>query len=147
MLQSGEGVLPGVSVSAIKGSRWKHRVMVALVRSSFRLLLVLMVKLLPGVAKSVPAPFPSECSCTGLLVRIMPEGVEAVLPSNPVVCLITVTHVYCMHAHAASYHRCQRTTSEHWFSFPPAHHHGSLCWRQGPMDLEIAKNPRMTLSF
>lgn len=36
-----------VSASAIKGSAWKHKVVVALVRSSFRLLLVpeLMVKL------------------------------------------------------------------------------------------------------
>lgn len=48
MLQSEEGVPPGVSVSAIKGLGWKHRVVVVLARSSFRLLLVLMVKLLLG---------------------------------------------------------------------------------------------------
>lgn len=48
------------------------------------------------VAKSTPAPFPKELSCTGLLMRIVSEGVEIASSSNLVVCLTFVTCIYCM---------------------------------------------------
>lgn len=83
-----------MSASAIKGSGWKHRVVAALVRSSFRLLLVsvLTVKLqVSETSQSTPAPFPRELSCTDLLVRKVLDGGEIVLLNNPIVCLIFVT--------------------------------------------------------
>lgn len=48
------------------------------------------------VAKFTPAPFPKELSSTGLLMTIVPEGVEIASPSNLIVCLIFATCIYCV---------------------------------------------------
>lgn len=83
-----------------KGLRVETLVVVALVRASSRLLMVLMVKLwvrgtlfLPGIAKGsfrwAVLPLHHELSCTGPLVKTECE----VSPSNPTVCLFSFCYM------------------------------------------------------